>query len=385
MKRIFLLMIALLFLAGCWDQRELMERGFILGAAIDEDQEKVELTVQFYRPVMIGSSEGGGGGGREPIVTTIESESVSEAARNLVNYFGRKANWSHMQVIVVGEETVRHRHFNDILAFFYREQEPRATTNLMIGKGKGSDYLATEPMFEYASSRQFRELQRISHDEAGNTLDTTLHELSLQLQSELGVAIVPLVEKKIEKEITTSPLTGVAIIKDGVMVGDLDGTETQHVLIIRQQYNRGIWKIPCEEDPSVSKSDNMEIIVRESRVSPDLVGEQIIVDVDIEFEVRVRELMCDTVLETSEEVNAYAQKIEETIEEDLNKTIEGVKKKKVDVLNLGNDYHKKDAKKWEEIKDDWEEYFESAQFVYDINVEIVSSGLVDLKPFVEMD
>ncbi|GAE31619.1 Ger(x)C family spore germination protein [Halalkalibacter hemicellulosilyticus] len=383
MKRIFLLMITLMLLTGCWDQQELMERGFILGAALDEDEERIELTVQFYRPAKIGAAEEGGG--REPIVTTIESKSLSEAARNLVNYFGRKSNWSHMQIVIIGEETARNRHFNDILAFFYREQEPRATTNLLIGKGKGRDYLEIEPMFEYASSRQLRELQKLSHNEAGNTLDTTLHELSLQLQSELEVAIVPLAEKKVEKDLVSAPLIGVAIIKDGVMVGELDGTETQHVLMIREQYDRGVWKIPCEQDPEMIKSDNIELIMTDSHISPSIEGEQLVVDVDIQFEARVRELMCDTVLETAEEINAYAQKIEETIEKDLDKTIEDVKKKRIDVLNLGNDIHKKDAKKWEEIKDNWEEYLEGAQFAYDMKVKIVSSGLVDLKPFMEAD
>ncbi|WP_062050097.1 Ger(x)C family spore germination protein [Bacillus sp. JCM 19034] len=384
MKRI-MIMIVLLLLAGCWDQRELMERAFILGAAIDETEEQLELTVQLYRPTKVGPE--GGESDREPATFTVESKSISEGARNLVNYFGRRGNWSHMQIIVIGEETARDRHFNDILAFFYREQEPRATTNLVIGKGKGRDYLEIEPLFDFSSSRQLRELQKISHDEAGNTLDTTLHELSLQLQSQLEVALVPLVKKEVEETIETASLIGVAVLQNGLMVDELNGTQTQHVLVLREQFERGVWKIPCkhEEQEAMIESDNIDLIKTNTRVSPTIEGEQLLVDVVIELDAMIRELMCETVLETDEEINAYSRKIEETVKTDLEKTIKELKEKKIDVLNLGNEIYKNNPDQWDEVKGDWDEYFGNAQFSFNINVRVVGSGLVDFKPFMEAD
>ncbi len=47
---VFLLIVPLL--GGCWDQVELTERGFVMGMALDvADEGKIEMTVQLFRPM----------------------------------------------------------------------------------------------------------------------------------------------------------------------------------------------------------------------------------------------------------------------------------------------------------------------------------------------
>ncbi|WP_227935509.1 Ger(x)C family spore germination protein [Alkalihalobacillus deserti] len=377
---ILIVTVVLLFLTGCWDQSELMERGFVLGTAIDQQEDQLELTVQFYRPSPM---EGGGGASEEPANFHIFSQTFSEGARNLVNHVGRRANWSHMQVIVIGEETARTRNLSEILDFFYREQEPRVTTHILIGQGKGSNYLDIKPIFEDSSGRQLREIQRFSQEVTGHTQETTMHDLSVQMKSELGTAIIPYITKSGNEKIETAPIIGVAIIKDDKMIKDLSGTETQSLLVLREEYNRANWKLPCKNGNKENIFDNIEVFLFGSKLSPKIEGNKVTVDVSLQFEVTIREMLCNLELETTEDVEGFAGYIEEQIEKNLMNTLEILQESKVDAINLGNRVYHDNPKQWKEVKDQWDELFAESQFVFDISVEIVGSEVIHYKPFLK--
>ncbi|WP_332692615.1 Ger(x)C family spore germination protein [Halalkalibacter lacteus] len=369
------LLTGLLFiLSGCWDQRELIERGFVLGAAIDEDEDQFELTVQFYHPTP--KEEGG----EDPFNFNINSETISEGARNLVNHIGRRANWSHMQTIIIGEDTARTRNFSELLDFFYREQEPRATTYITIGQGKGSDYLDVKPLFEGSSGRQFREIQRISKEVTGHSMETNLFDLALQMKSELGTAIIPYMTK-VTKKSETAPVLGVAIIKDDKMIDKLSGTETQSLLMLREEFQRGNVKVSCKNG-NKKNVDNIEVFLLHSEVSPKVKGDTVAVNVFFQIQADLRELLC-TKFETVEVMKDFEAYIERNIEESLMNTIEKLQKNKVDAINLGNKVYRDDPKLWAAVKDNWDELFAKSQFVFDISVEIDASGITNPKPFLK--
>jgi spore germination protein KC len=375
---VFILAGMLVILSGCWDQRELIERGFVLGSAIDEHEEQLELTVQFYRPSPTEYSA------EDPFTFNIYSETISEGARNLVNHVGRRANWSHMQTIVIGEDTAKTRNLSEVLDFFYREQEPRATTHIAIGQGKGSDYLDIKPLFEGSSGRQLREIQRFSNEVTSHSIETSLLDLALQIKSEIGTAIVPYMTKS-EKKSKTAPLIGVAIIKDNKMIDQLSGIETQGLLMLREQFERGNIKIPCKNGSNENKFDNIEVYLLGSKVSPKVEGDKVIVDVSLQFEVTLREILCNTQLETAQDVEDLAGDIEEQIEKNLLNTIKILQENKVDVINVGNKVYQSQPKLWKTIKDKWDDMFANSEFVFDISVDIVGSGSTNYKPFLKND
>jgi spore germination protein KC len=376
---IFVITGLLFILSGCWDQRELMERGFVLGSAIDQEEDQLKLTVQFYRP---SPTEGAGGGaGEEPANFHITSQTISEGARNIVNHVGRRANWSHMQVIVIGEETAKARNLSDLLGFFYREQEPRATTHIVIGQGKGSDYLDIKPIFEDSSGRQLHEIQRFSHEVTGHAKETTIHDLSLQMKSELGISIIPYVTK-VKEKIETAPIIGVAIIKNDKMVDELSGIETQSLLVLREEYNRANWRLPCENG-NKNQYDNIEVFLLDSNISPKIEGDKVTVDVSLNFEVTLREIVCNTELETVDDVEKYVQYIQEQLEKNLMNTIQKLQENKVDAINIGSRVYQDNPKLWKKVKKDWDQLFAESQYVFDITVDMEGSGIIHYKPFLK--
>src|SRR5690606_35187037 len=99
--------------------------------------------------------------------------SVAEAVRDFINYLGRKAQWSHMRAILVGEELAR-QGFNTFVDFFYRDSESRLTTPVLITKGEAKNYLEVRPYIENTIAQQIRKLQQMSAKYTGITQNSNL-------------------------------------------------------------------------------------------------------------------------------------------------------------------------------------------------------------------
>lgn len=138
--------LALVCLTGCWDKMELTERAFIMGVAIDKgENDQVVLTVQMYRPTQMP----GGQRSRQReafFQVKVKGNTVLEAARDIPVKLGRKGQWSHCRVIIIGEDIAREKKVDKVLDFLYRDHEPRLNSAIFVAKGKAADYLEIEPV-----------------------------------------------------------------------------------------------------------------------------------------------------------------------------------------------------------------------------------------------
>ena len=125
----FLSLAALFLLTGCWDRAELPEKGFVMGVAIDKQRSgKISLTTQIFKPSQ-GVSAIGGKAAKCSLPQCYDSERIDipEPFEIFRINLGRKAQWSHTRLIIIGEKLARKQEINEILEFFYRDHEPRLT------------------------------------------------------------------------------------------------------------------------------------------------------------------------------------------------------------------------------------------------------------------
>ena len=146
---------ALFVLTGCWDRAELPEKGFVMGIALDQAKGgKISLTTQVFKPTQgVGSI-----GGKSPTVsfanvTTIDS-TLPRAIRDIPINLGRKTQWSHTRLIIIGEQLAREQEIFSLLEFFFRDHEPRLTVSIMIAEGRADNYLNKKPYIENTISQQ---------------------------------------------------------------------------------------------------------------------------------------------------------------------------------------------------------------------------------------
>ena len=107
-----LLVISLLMLTSCYDQREIDDMAYPIAMGLDVGHANVlRMTLQLAAPLSIGgggageSGGGGGGGGGKPVsVITLDTPSIYSGLNMVNNIISKEINMSHAKVIVISKE-----------------------------------------------------------------------------------------------------------------------------------------------------------------------------------------------------------------------------------------------------------------------------------------
>lgn len=356
-------------LPGCWSKNELTERGFVMGVAIDQGKDgKIEMLTQIYRPT---SAEGAKGAATGPTTINISTndESINEAIRDIPIHLGRKAQWSHMRVIIVGEKLARSVNIAKLLDLFYRDHEPRTTVSLMIAKGSASKMFEKKSLIEQTTAQQLLRAEESAYNNAAKTLNTSLLDLVKQLKSAHSDAVVSYIYEDKQTEMFTA--AGLALFKDGKMTGILPPGKLKGLIMLRNKFKSGIFEIPCEGRKN--ELETVEILSMHTRVKPKLSGDEIIVSVTVQGEASTGELKCSTIDKQADEA-AFVHKMEEEMKSQIRSTIRFLQMNKTDVIGVGNYIYRRDPKKWNGLKETWDKKFAEIPFDIDVELKLITNG-----------
>ncbi|MEK3882651.1 Ger(x)C family spore germination protein [Paenibacillus sp. PL2-23] len=375
-----LLCAALLFLPGCWNKRELDHYGFVMAIAIDQGKNKqLELTTQMYRPVT--GQNGGGGGSQSPtanLLVKTTDDSLFEAIRDIPIHLGRKATWSHMRVIIIGEKLAKSTDVGKLIDFFYRDHEPRHTISLMIAKGRADRILEIEPEIEQTIGQQLLLTKQVSYKNSAKSMDTTLLKFALQMGSPNNDAAITYIYKDSMDELNTA---GLALLKKGKMINILPSKKVEGLVMLRNEFKSGIVEIPCQEK---LQTESFEVLGLNTRIKPKLEGDKVSVLVKASVEGVIGELKC-TEIKTRQDEEDYILKIEKEIQHQMLSTIQVLQANKTDIIDIGNSIAKWHPKAWKGMKDSWEDQFAGIPFDIQVDVRLITTGTAIGKPAVSGD
>lgn len=380
----FLSFAALFLLTGCWDRAELPEKGFVMGVAIDEDSDgKISLATQIFKPSQGVSATGAKAAKTAYLNVITKNESISRAIRDIPLNLGRKAQWSHTRLIIIGEKLARKQQLNEILEFFYRDHEPRLTIALVIAKGKAAQYLFIEPIIENTTSQQLFQSAKASESSSSKTIYTNLLMLGLQLKSEVGNALVPYLYLTDEPEPVTN-IAGAAMIKKGKLIGRMKPQNVESLQMLTGKYTSGMLDIPCASSAKSSKKvEVVEVLNFKSKLQLETLTKNTLkVGVKIKMEIALGELACSNI-KTTEDEKKFTKKVEETTKARIEGTIAWLKQKKFDAIGLGNKVYTKNPPLWKQWKPDWDTRFARTPFNIEVKVKINNSGTVIPKPAIK--
>lgn len=380
---ILVLFLMLLPLTGCWNAVELDQWGFVQGIAIDRGKGgQIELTVQFYKPVggEGGGKKGGGSGEGETINLKTRDASVFEAIRDITVHLGRKAQWSHMRVIIIGEELARKTQIGDILDFFVRDHEPRPTISVMIGQDKAARYLASKPLIETSTGAQLRKTENMAYQYAGKTLTTTLMDLSHQLKSESQIAMMPYIYFDPESESSETVVTGMSIMKDGKMAKMVPAKKIEGLLMLIGKYKGGAIQVPCPGQNKQNVMEAIEVDRIKTKFKVNHRGDSISARVMVSIEAYANELSCSS-LESPAEAAKFNNKAQEIVKHHLQKNVTYFQKQKLDVYGIGDRIFREDPALWMRLKPDWENRFARIPINISVKVNTYNTGVAVGKPY----
>jgi germination protein, Ger(x)C family len=376
---VLIVLVTLVFLSGCWSQFELPDRGFVMGVALDEGEGgKIELTTQVYRPQPAHGSHELPGSGKGTAGLNIKTSDITvmEAVRDIPIHLGRKAQWSHIRVILIGEQLARKVDMGDLLDFFYRDHEPRITVSLIITKGKAGELLKKQPAIEQTMGQQLLRAKKFAASASGKTMDTTLLRWVLQSLSEHSDSYISYVYEDKQDEDMFS-VAGLALFKGGKLSVIMSPKKTEGFVMLRNEYNDGVIQIPCAS-PS-KEMETMEVIRLRTKIKTYIKGDQIKVQVRAQGDGAIGNMKC-TQIENEEDEAAFVHKVEERVKLKMLTTIHFLQKNKIDVIGIGNSIYQKHPKQWKKLSSEWDEKFAEIPFSVEVKLRLITGGVLTGKP-----
>lgn len=170
-KTLFLFLLCVFLLAGCWDRMEVEERSTVLGLSVDiaeDDKEDpiihpdnvdiptseigmIEVTAQLAVPgqIPLGPSQGGGSTGPEDSVWVVKSvgHTLAEAVNNLQQQLSSTIFLGHLKIFIISDEVAR-KGIGEIMDFMKRNPEVRRDAWLLVNGNRADETLEVAPKLE---------------------------------------------------------------------------------------------------------------------------------------------------------------------------------------------------------------------------------------------
>ena len=380
------IIISLLICTGCWDRKDIEDRGYVLGIAIDPhipetamedkagDKAKetefqhmdmfinkpiYDMTIQIpiikKSPTLAASGGGGGqesGGPAKSLQITQSGDTFISMEREMESRVSLTLFYEHLQVIVISDSVAKEG-LDKVVDFFLRHREMRSKVDLFIAEGSAKKLLEVVPKIEDHSATYLHKLPVNSDRNSRIVYKASLGETTNCIRARDDF-ILP----KVEATKDEIKIKGGALFKKGKMVGWADEMDVESINFIRNLYRGGVvvGHRPGDKPGFIT----MEITKSKAKVKPIIEGDELRFDVSIKVQGEYAgqidfpsgRYVNDDFIEQCEKEFARA------IEEQCNSTIKKMQKEySADVFQFNKILRTQKPAYWDEIKEDWDKIF----------------------------
>ena len=367
MKFMWLLLIASFILAGCKGKSELNELLIVSSIGIDQDGEETVVHLQVVNPSGQSNVQGSGSGGT--VYTYTESgKTLYDAVKKVNNILPRKAMFSHVTSIIVGEEYARESGISMIFDFIERNNQIRDNVAMLVAKNsKAKDILSLyTPIFKNPSESLKNRIE-IASATTGISEGITEREIINWTYGDqrdpviLGVERLDLSEtgnemsslENINANNKTFKITGLALFNKDRLAGWYDDNQTIGWAMVNNRVKEPI--IITDECENEDGYIGFSVKHIKSNVKPLITDSEITFQVNISGTAVLQEITCKMDVSDPKKLIDMEKQIEASMKEDIERAVEQAKKQKIDVFGFGKLVYEKEPKKWKgKYEKEWE-------------------------------
>lgn len=351
-----------LLLSGCWSSRELNRSALVAGAGFDKEGGKYELSIEILRPLKL-IPKARGQSQNVTYVTTETGRTVFETIRTFPHKTTRKLFWSHCEVFVIGHD-LANESITQTLDWFYRNQELRPLSFVVLSAGKASDVISTttplNPIGSYDAGDTVRTLRDTSDAPSVNLMD-----FMQKVASPVAAAYMP--------EIDKIEVVGTGIFLHDRLVGDLNVEESKGLVSLVGQVKSGQLTIPALAGHDQYMT--VEIIhagvkkaVRFTQGKP-----------EVTYHLNYVVDIADDPNEFEHDESTFHE-IERRVGEEIIRNADGciakLKSYHADVIGTGEEIEHKNPRIWGRLVKNWPEEFPDVPIRVDVRVHLRHEGLI---------
>lgn len=369
-NRLFCLSLLLMFVfTSCWDYKEIEDKAFIIGIALDKDaeeDEEIEVTFQIAEPnafTPIGESE-------EPFWNISETAiDLSKAHIQLAKRMNQIPSLEHCQIILIGEEFAKTQQ-DETLDFLLRTYNIRRRVHIGVVKDKAKDILELKFKTLLIPAFVISEMMNENHNyslEVTNYMDIGGIHMAETNNFDFILPKLIIDEDKLD-------MSGGGVFKDMHLVGWLDGEEIVGIRFLRGDVNSGFLSVELSED--LGKRAMMNVFEAVSSMEPEIKDGRLLVKLDLRIEGDMTEIVL-----ANKEINEteFLNRLEKLYEQDVKNKIEKSFRKMQQEFN-SDPYQLKEKlmsyypEFWKENQENWDEVYRSAALELDVKVLIRRIG-----------
>ncbi len=383
-KNIFVLLILVLILTGCWDRRELNDIAITLALGIDKVDDKFQLTAQVVVPSEVSMKQSSG----RSTVTLFQAdgETLFEAFRKMTIDSPRKIYPGHLRMLVIGEELAEEG-LGESLDLLSRDWELRSDFYVVVAKDMTAAEIlnVTTPIENIPANKMFNTL-KTSEENWSGTKGVTLDELLSDLITDGKAAVLTGIRVIGNQEVGSSkqnvesitPAARIqydhlAVFKKDKLVGWLNENESKGYNYITDSVKSSVTSISCPEKGKAS----IEVIHSKTDIKGKITKGEPEVDVTIQVEGDVGAVECHIDLTETKSIDELEKSYEIELREIIQQTIETVQEQyKTDIFGFGQAIHRSNPKKWAKIKNQWDEMFTDLTVNVEVDLKIRQTGSV---------
>ncbi|WP_241428153.1 Ger(x)C family spore germination protein [Clostridium sp. DJ247] len=372
LKKLLSLILMCIILSGCWDKIEIDRKSLISAAAIDVgeqiDKEKEmkdlrpdepftgmdlkKLHVTFGAPDIskLGPEKGVSA---EDIYINSDGYSMVDVINNAGLRSSRDLKFSHIKLLILSKDLMTHTEVvKEVADYLQREPSLNKMMYIVLSEGHAEDLIKFKPSMEKNIESYISGLVENSQRNV-SILPVTLTEF-LVLLNQNGNAMLPKLE--IEKDKKEVKVSGVSLIKNYKLVGDLNPIETANLQMLRGTA-RGVRKVIYKENHPIDVSiDNLK-----RKITMSSENGKIAFNVNLELEGQVKDYYINKDIFSENMLSYLEENLSIATSKECEEVIEITQKQlNVDPVGFREYVEKYYPNTWNRIKDKWDEIYKNA-------------------------
>lgn len=382
-----MLLLCTLFIAGCWDRKEINDIAFVIGVAVDKEDDNYRSSLQIALPGQSGTTgSSGGGGGTSGDKSWFMLSNTAKTLRGTTlegqKALSRTIYYAHRRTLLIGEDLARDG-VAPMLDLFTRYPLNRFSALPVVTKGAAYEVMDTDAPIEKFPSEMVRELCFLNMRNPRSLKTFTDSILSEGVDPFLPVASkVDNVPKSWKDAKTNIKLDGLAIFKKDKLVGMIDKAPADALILAMGEANAPevMVKAPRGDgDIFIKLNEN------NSSLHPSVKNDKVTVTVQLYAKGVVVDNESNYGDLREKEILKLNDAIHKKIKEDI---VEGVRliqqKYHADILGIGRSIHQQLPKEWDKLKDRWDVIYPDVEVNVVPHVIIENVGVIN-KPIGVME
>lgn len=382
---LFFLLCVIVLLSGCWDRKDIEERGLVAIMGVDKAVEvgKVEVTVQIIKPGGIQAGQASGGEAEAVAVYSAVGYNLFDAVRNLAKQIGRELYFPEMTVMVLGEELARES-IGAVMDFIERYPEPSMRVWILVSKGRAREVLETPIPTAKVWGYGLENLVKTTSDHSkAPAVDVLDFQKSIVSNATCPIATgIEIIKDDYKKSLpeTVDPakkpiLSDTAVFRDYTMIGWLDEKQTRGMLWVQGKVRGGIVIVPYKE---YGEFISLEVINSDSQIKPIINDGRIILTVKVSVESNIDETKPDNLgFNNPDTIEGIEARQRGVIERNILAAVSRAQEMNADVFGFGEALKAKYPQEWKQYESNWKEMFSTLDVLVEVDNKIRRTGLIN--------